>query len=78
MPRLVEALHQNRRVWTHLAGEVADGDNALPAEVRARLLYLFKFVSSHTSQVLRGAAEVGPLIDINTAIIRGLKGEGAS
>ena len=77
MPKLADALHQNRKVWTHLAGEVADDDNGLPLELRARLFYLFKFVSSHTSQVLRGKAEVGPLIEINTAIIRGLKGDGA-
>ena len=78
MPKLVDALHQNRKVWTHMAGEVADSDNALPSELRASLLYLYKFVASHTAQILRGAAEVGPLIDINTAIIRGLKGEGAN
>ncbi|KPP89287.1 MAG: flagella biosynthesis regulator FlaF [Rhodobacteraceae bacterium HLUCCA08] len=75
-PQLVAALHQNRRVWTHLAASVADRDNALPADLRARLFYLSEFVEHHSRAVLSRKAEVGPLIDINTAVMRGLSQQG--
>lgn len=76
-PQLVSALHQNRRVWTHLASSVADQDNALPADLRARLFFLAEFVEHHTRNVLRRKADVRPLIEINTAIMRGLSKQGA-
>ncbi|SLN63187.1 flagellar biosynthesis regulator FlaF [Roseisalinus antarcticus] len=76
-PQLVAALHENRRVWAHMAGEVAEDGNSLPKELRARLFYLYEFVAHHTRKVLRGEADVGPLVEINTAIMRGLKGSGA-
>lgn len=76
-PQLVAALHQNRRVWTHLAASVADRDNALPPELRARLFYLSEFVDHHSRAVMARKAEVGPLIDINTAVMRGLSQQGA-
>ncbi|MBL4813630.1 MAG: flagellar biosynthesis regulator FlaF [Rhodobacteraceae bacterium] len=72
---LAEALHENRRVWTHLAIEVADGANQLPAKLRAQVFYLAEFTVHHTRQVLRGEADVEALIDINTAVMRGLSGQ---
>jgi len=69
----VAALHENRRLWVMLAGNVADADNALPETLRARLLYLAEFTFQHTGQVLNGTAEADVLIDINTAVMRGLR-----
>ncbi|MBQ1203425.1 MAG: flagellar biosynthesis regulator FlhF, partial [Loktanella sp.] len=37
--------------------------------------YLAEFVERHSAAVLRGDAEINPLIDINSAIIRGLNGQ---
>lgn len=73
---LAAALHENRRLWSILAADVADADNALPAELRARIFYLAEFTAHHTSGVL--ARRHGPeaLIEINTAIMRGLGGQG--
>lgn len=73
-PRLVAALHDNRRLWTVLAVDVADKDNGLPQDLRARLFYLAEFTDHHTNRVLSREADVQPLIDINTAVMRGLAG----
>ena len=77
-PRLVEALHENRRLWTTLAADVADPGNALPPDLRARVFYLAQFTDHHTAKVLAGDATADVLIDINTSVMRGLQGSGAA
>lgn len=76
-PVMIRALHENRRLWILLAASVADPDNALPPELRARLFYLYEFTNVHTRRVLRGEAALDPLVDINTAVMAGLRGGGA-
>ncbi|MCB1332068.1 MAG: flagellar biosynthesis regulator FlaF [Roseivivax sp.] len=73
-PKLARCLHENRRLWTALAADVLDADNALPPELRARIVYLSQFVQHHSALVLSGKAKIKPLLDINLAILRGLKG----
>ena len=75
-PALAEALHDNRRLWTILAGDVAGENNKLPADLRARLFYLAEFTFQHTSKVLAGDADPQILVEINTAVMRGLAGQG--
>jgi flagellar protein FlaF len=75
---LARALHDNGRVWRALATDVAGPGNALPAALRARLFYLYQFTEAHSRKVLDGAAEVGVLVEINTAVMRGLRGEGVA
>lgn len=77
-PGLVRALHANRQVWTALAADVGSEGNALPDMLRARLIYLAEFTMVHSRKILAGEAEAGPLIEINTAVMRGLSGDGAS
>ena len=74
---LVAALHRNRQLWTILAGDVADPANELPQELRARIFYLAEFTIHHTSEVLAGRADAEPLIDVNTAIMLGLRAQEA-
>nr|WP_256474159.1 flagellar biosynthesis regulator FlaF [Lutimaribacter sp. EGI FJ00013] len=74
--KLAEAIHENRRLWNTLAISVADKDNALPADLRARLFYLAEFTETYSRNVLKGNAPVGPLVEVNTAIMRGLRKEG--
>lgn len=69
---LVAALHDNRTLWTVLAADVADADNGMPKQLRAQIFYLAEFTQIHSTKVLRGEADVDALIDINTAILRGL------
>ncbi len=76
-PDLAAALHENRNLWRVLAIDVATDGNGLPADLRARVFYLFEFTDQHTTKVLERRAEVAPLIEINTAIMRGLGNNGA-
>lgn len=69
---LVAALHDNRVMWTTLATGVADVDNGLPQQLRAQLFYLAEFTEHHSKLVLKGDADAGVLIEINTAVLRGL------
>ena len=57
-----------------MAIDVADNENALPQELRAQLFYLAEFTEHHSRRVLRREADVTALIDINTAVLRGLNG----
>lgn len=72
-PRLVAALHENLRLWTIVATDVVVDENELPDALRAQLFYLAEFTRAHTSKVLKGEAETEALIDINTAIMKGLR-----
>ncbi len=76
--RLATALHDNRRLWTALAADVADPGNGLPQELRARIFWLAEFTGRHSGRVIAEGADPAPLIEINTAILRGLRGEAGS
>jgi len=70
---LAEALHTNRQLWTILAADVAEGGNGLSPELRGRIFYLAEFTAQHSRKVLRGDDGVDILIEINTAVMRGLR-----
>ncbi|WP_371170473.1 flagellar biosynthesis regulator FlaF [Aliiroseovarius sp. 2305UL8-7] len=72
-PRLAEALHENRKLWTLLAADVADAGNGLPDELRARIFYLAEFTADHSRKVLSDGADTNVLVEINTAIMKGLR-----
>lgn len=73
-PKLAEALHENLRLWTVLAVDVANDNNELPAELRSGLFYLAEFTRRHTAKVYAGEATAKVLVDINTMVMRGLRG----
>lgn len=77
-PALAEAIYDNRKLWTVLAADVADPANNLPAELRARLFYLNEFTQSHSRKILSGQGSADVLVDINTAIMRGLRQDGGA
>lgn len=70
---LAQALHANRELWTLLAADVAEDGNALPKDLRARIFYLAEFTVQHSRSVLKGEDTVDALIDVNMAIMRGLR-----
>ncbi len=72
-PDLVKALHDNKKLWNIFAVDVADTDNRLPRDLKAQIFYLAEFTSQHTSKVLARRANVAPLLEINTAILHGLR-----
>ena len=72
---LAMALHENLRLWTVIALDVTNSENGLPVPLRGQLADLSKFTRSHTQKVLRREADAAILIEINTAVMRGLRGQ---
>lgn len=75
-PAYADALHTNQKLWTALVVDVVDAQNPLPDELKARIVYLSDFTRHHTRRILRENASVLPLLEINMAVLRGLKQEG--
>ncbi len=69
---LVKSIHWNRRLWLALQADCASDANVLPDETRAGIISLAIWVDKHSRKVLKGEAEVKPLIDINRSIMEGL------
>ena len=76
-PGLAKALRENLQLWATLAADVAEPGNGLPKDLRAKLFYLYEFTAEHSRAVLEKRASVEVLVDINTAVMRGLRGGGA-
>lgn len=77
-PGLAAALDRNLRLWSALAADLSREGNRLPSDLRRRLLYLHEFTAMQSRKVLAGSATVAPLIAINMAVMRGLRGEAAT
>lgn len=73
--RMAAAVCDNQRLWGALSEDLMHEGNALPVALRAQLIGLAEFVRKHSLRVLSGKASIVPLIDINTSIMRGLRGE---
>ena len=67
-----KALHWNRRLWLALQADCAVEDNQLPESLRAGIISLAIWVDKHSRKVLRGEAQIEPLIDVNRSIMEGL------
>ncbi len=73
-PGFASAVDDNLRLWSALAVDVADSENGLPSALRARLFYLYQFTAHHSRAILEDRGSIEVLIDINTAVMRGLRG----
>jgi flagellar protein FlaF len=71
---LAAALHRNRTLWDALLADLALESNALPAPLKAQLIQLGHFVREFTPRVLKDQDDVQVLIDVNNAILAGLRG----
>lgn len=77
-PGFIAALAENERLWSTLAMDVADDGNALPQGLRAQLFYLYRFTAEHSRKIRHDGASPEVLVEINTAVLRGLRGEGVN
>jgi len=68
----IAALDWNRRLWSVLATDCSDSENALTGPVRAQIISISLFVSRHSSAVMRGEDDFEALIDINRSVMQGL------
>ena len=74
--QLARAVIDNQRLWGTLArGPDARRQRAAGRRCARSLISLAEFVRRHSLAVLGGRASVAPLIDINTAIMKGLRGD---
>lgn len=75
-PQAASAVHMNTRLWLILAADLMGDDNQLPSPLRAQLLSLAEYSRKHGLRVLRGegGARLEDLIELNTMIMRGLRG----
>lgn len=73
-PPLVAALHDNSRMWAAFATDLAHPHNAVTDELRGKLFYLAEFSLHHGAKVLKGQVTADVLVDINMAVMRGLRG----
>ncbi len=71
---IAQTVYENRQLWKILTVDLADDKNGLPDQLRAQLLSLAEFTNQHSSKVLSGEAKMDVLIEINTAVMRGLRG----
>ncbi len=74
-PALCQAILDNSKLWGMLEDDLMDDRNRLPATLRAQLVSLSGFVRRHGMAVIGRRATAEALIDINTAIMKGLRGE---
>jgi len=69
---LAVALAENRQLWTVMMSDCAIDTNELPQQLRAAIVSLGLWVIRYSGQVLRGEAEIDPLIDVNRDVMEGL------
>ena len=74
-PEFVSALNENSKLWTTLAVDVANPENGLPRDLRARLFWLAEFTEKETRRILRDGGVVAVLIELNAAFLQGLRGQ---
>ena len=72
-PALARAMYDNVRLWLTLAADAASDGNSLPPQLRAQIVSLATFSRTHAALVLRKADTPDALIDVNTAIMKGLR-----
>jgi flagellar protein FlaF len=69
---LVDACFLNHQLWSALLVDLALPDNALPVDLKARLISLGLWVQRYTPAAMSGAASPDPLIAVNKSILEGL------
>ncbi|MBI2261610.1 MAG: flagellar biosynthesis regulator FlaF [Caulobacterales bacterium] len=74
----IDALDWNRRLWSTLATDCSNPDNAMDKGLRAQIISISLFVSRHSSAVMRGEDTFEALIDINKMVMQGLAGPGTA
>lgn len=69
----VEALHFTSRLWSYLMEDLASDQNALPPELRAKLISIGIWILKRAEEIRNGERrDFQSLIDINRSILVGL------
>jgi flagellar protein FlaF len=70
----IQAAHRNRELWQTLACDLVDDGNALPDDLRAKLISLAIWVTGEASRVIRDDTSLQAMIDVNSSVMQGLQG----
>ena len=76
--KLIEAVHLNEKLWALFRADLSQPGNALPMDLRARLISISLWVQRHSSKVTKGEGDIEALIDVNKNIMAGLRPGGAA
>lgn len=69
----ITALHKNHQLWLTLVTDLANPDNGLPNDLKARLISLGFWSMRFSLRAMEDeAVSLAPLIDVNTQIAAGL------
>jgi len=71
--KLSDAIIDNLKLWKIVFIDLVDPKNPLPMDLKNQLLGLSEFTETHSRKVLLSEAEPDVLVDINNAIIGGLR-----
>lgn len=71
-PKLHDALHWNRRMWSTFATDCAIEGNKLPKMLRAQIISLSIWVGKHSSKIIQENEDIQALIDVNKSVMEGL------
>jgi flagellar biosynthesis activator protein FlaF len=75
-PEFMSSVYRNRSLWSILAADVLSKENGLPLALKAKIVYLNRFVQDYSGRVVRGDLSIEPLIHINLSVLRGLASKG--
>ena len=67
-----KAVDWNRRLWLTLQMDLASNENRFPDSLKANIISIAIWVDKHSLTVLRGDANLEPLISVNRTIMEGL------
>jgi len=70
---LPNAIHENRMVWTAFVADLAAPENGWEVAMKGRLLSLARWIFAESDRVIRENKPLQALIDVNRAVMAGLK-----
>lgn len=72
-PSLARDLLSNLKLWQIIMLDLLTDENTLELSLKKSLIELAEFTQSHTQKIFRNEGAVDVLIDINVAILSGLR-----
>jgi flagellar protein FlaF len=72
------ALNKAHRLWSLLITDLAQSGNALPADLKGRLISLGLWAQREADARLSDTASLAPLIELHRAMIAGLEAQAAN
>lgn len=74
-PSRAQALHKTHMLWSLLIADLARPGNALPPELKGRLVSLGLWAQREAAARLEDAAPLAPLIELHRDMIAGLEAQ---